>query len=129
MAVIKEFSADLGRYATAEESKKMFENSKQERERRNQKNKDYTHSQFFGKEKLLQLLDRTGEDCVGLKISLVIEDGESNESLMVQAVDKNGKVLPVKEPTDKGGSGGGVVSMYGGPRCPNTCVPPMETPD
>lgn len=125
MSAIKEFSTDLGVYASSEKSKELVEKNKAEREKKGQKRKDHTQSQFFGRDKIEELLRNTGSACVGLKITLLLEGEEEKEGLLIQAVDKDGKVLGIKlkagEMRSLGGWGDGI---YGGPKCPRTCLPP-----
>lgn len=119
MSTIKEFTADAGEYSSPAKSKELIEKTEKEREKRGQKKADYIHSQFFGKEKLEELLRNTGPDCVGFKINLILEGaGADEEGVLIQAVDKEGKVLsPGADAEEKNG-------VYAGPKCPTVCIPP-----
>lgn len=123
---LKEFTPDLGDFASDAKSKELLEESKKERKKKGLSLKDYTTSQFFGKDKIETLLRNSGDACVGVKISLLM-NSEGKEELLIQAVDKDGKVLPFGS-FEKSQSvmGGGSYGVYGGPMCPKICLPPPD---
>lgn len=130
MSTISEFSPDMGLYASVAQSAQLIENSKTERLENGQAPGSYTRSQFFGKEKLVALLGNTGNTCVGLKISILLEGDGLMEGLLVQAVDKDGNILTVSPVVEAlGASGDGDNGVYGGPKCPPNCVPPPNSGD
>lgn len=129
MSVLKEFSADAGEFISASDAAKLVEKSHKTKEEAGKKRNSYLHSQFFGKDKLLEVISRAGDDFAGIKISLLLEGGSlDDEGLLIQAVDKKGAVLggnegnKVKLP----GNGGGGIGLFGGPKCPRTCLPPID---
>ena len=125
MSSIREFTSDLGDFATEAQSRELLAENKKEREKKGQKIKDYTMSQFFGKDKIEPLLHDTGDACVGLKITLIL-DADGKEELLIQAVDKDGKVLPIRSMEKTRSLSGGAEGVYGGPRCPKICLPPPD---
>ncbi len=125
---MKEFDASAGEYIPASKSKELIDNTHKEKAKRGLRKDDYTHSQFFGKDKLEALLRDAGPDCVGIRINFILE-GEKNDELgaLIQAVDKNGNVLhPAKQMMKTMSSGDGGGGLYGGPKCPRTCLPPPD---
>jgi hypothetical protein len=122
MSEIKKFNKNDGEFILSSRADELFKETKEAYKAAGVKTLDYTHSQFFGKNKLEELLRDAGSECAGFKFSFVLEDGKLNDlSLVVQAVDEDGNVL--------GGSGkkpGGSVALSGGPKCPRTCIPPLD---
>lgn len=123
---MKEFSPLDGEFAPAQKTKELITSTHDEKVKRGQKKADYTHSQFFGKDKLEELLHNTGPECVGLRINFILEgDNRNEQGLLIQAVDKKGNVLsPVNSAMQRGDGGGS--GLYGGPKCPRTCLPPLD---
>ncbi len=79
------------------------------------KEKDPVRSQFFGKDRLLELLKH--DDCVGIKIIFGLED-EKTPNLVLIAADENLKNLAkdctgLKDPERS--------YLSNGPVCPNLC--------
>ena len=123
MLTSKEFTVDAGEYASSSKAKELVEKTRDEKKSRGLKQDEYTQSQFFGRDKLEALLKNSGSDCVGLKISILLEGPElTEEGLLIQAVDKNGNVLEPAAGAQLRGSGG--AGVYGGPKCPKICLPP-----
>ncbi len=122
MSEIKKFNENDGEFILTSRADELVKETKEAYKAAGVKTLDYTHSQFFGKKKLEELLKNAGSDCAGFKFSFILEEGKLNDlSLVVQAVDEDGNVL--------GGSGdksGGGVALFGGPKCPRTCIPPLD---
>ena len=122
MSEIKKFKESDGEFIPSSQADELFRDTKDAYKAAGVKTLDYTHSQFFGREKLEELLHHTGDQCVGLKFGFTLDDGKLNElSLTVQAVDSKGNVLNVL----RGSNPAAGNTLYAGPRCPPTCIPPI----
>lgn len=133
MKEFNSFDPNAGEVIPASKIQELISRTHEVKAKRGLKKKEYVHSQFFGREKLEELLHNTGSECVGLRINFVLE-GENFDQLgaVIQAVDAKGNVLPIRKAHQNigyrdGGDGG--TGVYGGPKCPKTCLPPPETND
>ncbi len=94
MSVIKKFNENDGEFILASQADELVEATNSAYKAAGVKTLDYTHSQFFGKNKLEELLKKAGDQCAGLKFGFTLEEGKLNEiSLVIQAVDEDGNVL------------------------------------
>jgi hypothetical protein len=80
------------------------------------KDKDPVRSQFFGKEKLMELLSKP--ECMGLKIFYGQEENETPNLILV-AANKNLKNLVGDSTGLKDGGNGDYLTN--GPYCPHVC--------
>ncbi len=125
MSEIKKFSKKDGEFILSSRADELVKETDAAYKAAGVKILDYTHSQFFGRDKLEELLHQTGDQCAGLKFSFTLEKGKLNElNLVIQAVDSEGNVLDVSGGKSRSATGN---SLYGGPRCPPTCIPPIHT--
>ncbi|MCP9770936.1 hypothetical protein EGI22_23780 [Lacihabitans sp. LS3-19] len=82
------------------------------------KEKDPVRSQFFGKEKLMTLLNKP--NCTGIKI-LFGHDDKETPSLVLVAADENLKLI-AKDFTGLKGGGDDDTYLAHGPTCPDVCM-------
>ncbi len=125
--VAKEFNEADGEFIPTSAGKEQIKARFAVLNKRVKSPREFIHSQFFGKKRLLELLDKAGDDCAGLKFNFA-QDGDTDLdiSLVIEAVDKYGIVIG-GNPLAKAA----VVtySLANGPRCPKTCIPPVPNPD
>lgn len=121
MSVIKKFNENDGEFIPSSRADELVKATNSAYKAAGVKTLDYTHSQFFGKNKLEELLKKAGDQCAGLKFGFILEEGKLNEiSLVIHAVDSEGNVLGGSEENSAGGA-----TLFAGPRCPKTCIPPI----
>lgn len=87
------------------------------------KPKTYVEAQFFGRNKIEELLKEFDKECVGLRFYfMVTEDKEFADQLVAVAVDENGvdlteTAIGLKDMPSPG------KALVGGPTCPSVCNP------
>ncbi len=122
MSETKKFNENDGEFILSSRADELVKETKAAYKAEGVKTLDYTHSQFFGKNKLEELLRKGGDQCVGLKFGFTLDEGKLNEiSLIIQAVDSEGNVLGGAGEKSAGGN-----TLFAGPRCPRTCIPPLD---
>jgi hypothetical protein len=104
-----------GKYITVERAKRK-ENRYLKFRKDILKEKDPVRSQFFGREKLLELLAKPG--CEGLKIIYGL-DKDLTPSLIIAAASGDLKILTIDNTSLKGGDDNDYLAL--GPVCPRIC--------
>lgn len=128
------FNEDAGRFLTAEETHSLKETYRNCKLACGEKEKEYTRSEFFGLDRVKQLLQQPG--CVGIRVHYANrwenEDGKPTEvgegqfkpRVLLTGVDAGGRDLGAQSDTrglkDDGDSGEMVVGD--GWTCPKQCA-------
>lgn len=78
-----------------------------------------TQAHFFGKEKILEVLNQ--EECVGIRIYYGINEDDKREVIVVGAKSDQNNILPSDENSTDSGSGGILLddSVWCPPFCPD----------
>lgn len=134
----KKFATDTGEFVSEEEAKRLRGNFCS-RSKRRWNHDEYTQGYFFGRDRLLALLN-CQDDIAGLRIFYGADtdnDGIDDHKMVIYAVDHNGdNVLyrgddlptigagagdPPPPPPPGGGTSGGGKALDGGMACPTAC--------
>lgn len=127
----KKFTPDAGEFISQEAAEKMRQ-AFFDSEKKKHNHEDFTRAMFFGKDKIMELLNFR-DDIAGLRIYYGIDvdgDGIEDKKMVLYAVDKDGKDILYKpsQPMvagfaagDAKAFGGGGGALDGGLPCPKAC--------
>jgi hypothetical protein len=130
----KHYPSDAGEFISLKDADRMI-GRYGDNEKRKGRGEDYTKAYFFGKEKIMELLN-CHEEIVGIRIYYGMDldgDGVDDKKMVIYAVNREGKNVPYKRPkpkiaglsfappTDDPPSDDDGGALDGGLKCPSYC--------
>jgi len=130
----KHYPSDAGEFISLKDADRMI-GKYGDNEKKKGRGEDYTKAYFFGKEKIMELLN-CHEEIVGVRIYYGMDldgDGIDDKKMVIYAVNKEGKNVPYKRPrpkiaglsftapTDEPPTDDDGGALDGGLRCPSYC--------
>jgi hypothetical protein len=117
-----QFDGNEGQLLPSAETAKLTAAYREAQERGGHAPGSYTEAQFFGRNTINKLMERFGDECVGLRFYFAL--GEGGQQLVAAAVNAEGRDLTtVRLGGLKDMPDGGDDTMANGPRCPSVCNP------